>query len=553
MARDYTKYNVKGVGEKLNKRQLVFEVVKNWATKKKPSLKVMTNTFSDEIQGSKGFVRKKAEVKDPKRFNMQEPLSIKNGTKVVVSNQWGTKNIADFLELAKKLGYKIEAVEAAAPKKAAAPAKSPLTEEQIAEFKERIKDDINGDYDNNSYYAYRIHDDLIEEGDIAWADTILEKIVDACKDFRTIETACEKLQEREEMDRFWAMVSKAEALAEDASDLNSLADVVEESDRAKSEPIRKKAEDKAESVGDLINVAEKVQDHNKDWATKIYKKAEDKADNLYETNSLAEAVKEIDQDWSTKIYKKSEAICDSTAEYIRLAETIIEFDKDWARKLLVKAEEDPGYFSDFRDLGYAYGNPDGLANKEKAAEYFEKAFPKIDDQWDKDNLLDAAKECLGMKHAFTQKMIAFVDEAKPKLKLPKQYFPDYKLAWGKKITFTLDNGPACHKIDNFSIKLNMETNEVIGRPDCDNALSRWFDSWEVAIYDGYASDRSYDGIVRIWGQDDSQEWSVYCHNAFEELEEGELPEGVSGDDIWNALGDGNAIYEMYYHIKTYGE
>ena len=178
MARDYTKYNVKGVGEKLNKRQLVFEVVKNWATKKKPSLKVMTNTFSDEIQGSKGFIKKKAEVKDPKRFNMQEPLSIKNGTKVVVSNQWGTKNIADFLELAKKLGYKIEAVEAAAPKKAAAPAKSPLTEEQIAEFKERIKDDINGDYDNNSYYAYRIHDDLIEEGDIAWADTILEKIVD---------------------------------------------------------------------------------------------------------------------------------------------------------------------------------------------------------------------------------------------------------------------------------------------------------------------------------------------------------------------------------------
>ncbi len=64
----------------------------------------MTNTFKDEIQGSKGFVRKKGEVKDPKRFNMQEPLSIKNGTKVVVSNQWGTKNIAAFLDLAKKLG-----------------------------------------------------------------------------------------------------------------------------------------------------------------------------------------------------------------------------------------------------------------------------------------------------------------------------------------------------------------------------------------------------------------------------------------------------------------
>ena len=73
------------------------------------------------------------------------------------------------------------------------------------------------------------------------ADTILQKVVDATKDFRTIETVCEKLQEREEMDRFWAMVAKAEALAEDTSDFNSLADVVEESDRIKSEPIRKKA------------------------------------------------------------------------------------------------------------------------------------------------------------------------------------------------------------------------------------------------------------------------------------------------------------------------
>ena len=554
MARDYTKYNVKGVGEKLNKRQLVFEIVKNWATKKKPSLKVMTNTFKDEIQGSKGFIKKKAEVKDPKRFNMQEPLSIKNGTKVVVSNQWGTKNIAAFLELAKKLGYKLEAVEAAAPKKAAAPAKSPLTEEQIAEFKERIKDDIDGDYDNNSYYAYRIHDDLIEEGDIAWADTILEKIVDDCKDFRTIETACEKLQEREEMDRFWSMVSKAEALAEDTSDLNSLADIVEESDRAKSEPIRKKAEEKAESLGDLINVAEKVQDNNKDWATKIYKKAEDKADNLYETKLLAEAVKEIDQDWAAKIYKKSEAICDSTADYIRLAETIIEFDKDWALKLLVKAEEDPGYFSDFRDLGYAYGNPDGFANKEKAAEYFEKAFPKIDDQWDKDNLLEAAKECLGMKHAFTQKMIAFVDEAKPKLKLPKQYFPDYKLAWGKKITLHLANGPSCDSIEYFDIQLNMETNEVIGHDEKDDALERWFDSWEVAIYNGYIEEQSYDGTVSIYGEDENgEQWCVYGHNMFEEVEEGELPNGGTGEDIWDALGGGKAIYELYTYVKTNGE
>lgn len=557
MARDYTKYIVKGIGENLNKRQLVFEIVKDYIEKKKPSFDKLNSVFKDEIQGSKGFIRKAAKVEDPKRFNTKMPIKIKFGVEVVVSNQWGTKNIADFLVLAKKLRYKVEAVEAVEAivnKKAAAPAKSPLTEEQIAEYKEREKDDIAGNYDENSYYALRIHDDLIEDGDISWADTILQKVVDATKDFRTIETVCEKLQEREEMDRFWAMVTKAEALAEDTSDFNSLADVVEESDRIKSEPIRKKAEDKADTVGDLINVAEKIQENNKDWAAKIYKKAEDKADNLYETNSLAEAVKEIDQDWAIKIYKKSEAICDSTAEYVRLAETIIEFDKDWARELLVKAEEDPGCFSDFNDLGNAYGDPDGLANKEKAAEYFEKAFPKVDDQWDTDNLLDGAKKCLGMSHSFTQKIIKLVDDAKPKLKLPKQYFPDYKLAWSKKISLNLANGPSCDTIEYFNIQLNMETNEVIGHVEADDALQRWFGEWEVGIYDGYAEDRSYDGVVRIFGEDENgEQWCVVGHNEFEDVEEGELPNGVTGEEIWDALGGGKAIYELYKYIMTNGE
>ena len=107
MAKDYTKYTVEGLGENLNKRQLVFTIVKDWAAKNKPSLEDIQSTFPEETQGSKGFVVKKSEVKDVKRFNMQESLSIKNGTQVVVSNQWGAKNIADFLTLVEKLGYTV--------------------------------------------------------------------------------------------------------------------------------------------------------------------------------------------------------------------------------------------------------------------------------------------------------------------------------------------------------------------------------------------------------------------------------------------------------------
>ena len=107
MARDYTKYNVDGIGENLNKRQLVFEIVKDYVEKNKPSFDELTAVFKDEIQGSKGFIRKAAKVEDPKRFNTKIPLKIKFGVEVVVSNQWGSKNIDAFLSLAKKLKYKI--------------------------------------------------------------------------------------------------------------------------------------------------------------------------------------------------------------------------------------------------------------------------------------------------------------------------------------------------------------------------------------------------------------------------------------------------------------
>lgn len=397
---------------------------------------------------------------------------------------------------------------------------SHLIAEQIAGFKEQEKE-INGDYSENSWEAATLYDDLIEAKDTAWADHILLKMEDAAKDFSELETVFEKLKERNETERFLAVI--------------------------------KKAEDKAEATREYTQLAEEVIEIDKYWALKLFQKAEKAAKDYDDLTTVAGAVFDFDKDWSTKIYKNAEALAEDSFNHRDLAETVYSIDKDWAASLMAKAEAKAEEFNDFINLGDTFGNSDLFNDKAKAKAMFEKAFPLIDNKWSKRNLLDSAKEILGNSDAFTQKMVEFIENDIPKMKLPKQYFPNYKLEWGKYITFVLDNGPACHEIDNFSIKLNMETNEVIGHPDRDDALSRWFDAWEVAIYDGYASDRSYDGIVRIWGEDDNQEWSVYCHNAFEELEEGELPGGVTGDDIWNALGDGKAIYEMYYHIKTFGK
>ena len=109
MARDYSKYNVEGLGENLNKRQLVFTIVKDYIEKNNPTLENLLATFPDALQGSQGVVRKESEVEDPKRFNMKAPLKIKNGMHVVVSNQWGD-NLPGFIQHAEKLGYSIQQI-----------------------------------------------------------------------------------------------------------------------------------------------------------------------------------------------------------------------------------------------------------------------------------------------------------------------------------------------------------------------------------------------------------------------------------------------------------
>lgn len=106
MAKDYTKYNVEGIGENLNKRQLAFNIIKDYVEKKNPTLETLLTIFPDELQGSKGVIKKEKDVDDTKRFNMKQPLKIQNGISIVVSNQWG-ENILGFIEVAEKLDYKI--------------------------------------------------------------------------------------------------------------------------------------------------------------------------------------------------------------------------------------------------------------------------------------------------------------------------------------------------------------------------------------------------------------------------------------------------------------
>ena len=115
MSKDYTKYTVKGIGENLNKRLLVFSIVKDWSSKNNPSFDELKKAFPDEVQGSKsGLIVKENEVKSQKNFNMKEPLTIKGKVSVVVSNQWGN-NLPNFIKCAQELGYSISKTNANKP------------------------------------------------------------------------------------------------------------------------------------------------------------------------------------------------------------------------------------------------------------------------------------------------------------------------------------------------------------------------------------------------------------------------------------------------------
>ena len=111
MARDYTKYNVGGVGEKLNKRKLVLKIVQDYVQKNNPSYDQLKKVFPDDLQGSKGMIRNVGSDKyDANRFFYNDQIKVNDQT-CVVSNQWGTENTQRFIDYATNLGYSIEKVE----------------------------------------------------------------------------------------------------------------------------------------------------------------------------------------------------------------------------------------------------------------------------------------------------------------------------------------------------------------------------------------------------------------------------------------------------------
>jgi hypothetical protein len=111
MAKDYTKYAIEGVAENLGKSKLALAIIENYVSTNQVDFAILNAAFPDECQGGiHGVFRKKEDVKDFKRYYMDKPITLIDGSTIVVSNQWGIDNIPGLIDRANKLGYVINKV-----------------------------------------------------------------------------------------------------------------------------------------------------------------------------------------------------------------------------------------------------------------------------------------------------------------------------------------------------------------------------------------------------------------------------------------------------------
>ncbi|MBO4531817.1 MAG: DUF4357 domain-containing protein [Paludibacteraceae bacterium] len=112
---DNTSYSLDG-GPFLKKNRFVYAVVSTYVQQHpSASFTELENIFRPEYQGSCGVIRTMDHIQEKnykgKRYFTEEDnvLQSGDGIRFAVSTQWGKGNLPNIIELAKKLGYKVEA------------------------------------------------------------------------------------------------------------------------------------------------------------------------------------------------------------------------------------------------------------------------------------------------------------------------------------------------------------------------------------------------------------------------------------------------------------
>ena len=109
MVRGDTKYAVKGIVKTLSKSRLVQKIVENYSYKTKMSFSVLQKVWFDDLQGGKGVIKKLTDIdkKNEGNYYIDAPITLSDGTKIAVCNQWGKESLSNFILHARLLGVDI--------------------------------------------------------------------------------------------------------------------------------------------------------------------------------------------------------------------------------------------------------------------------------------------------------------------------------------------------------------------------------------------------------------------------------------------------------------
>ena len=526
MARDYTKYSIKGLGENLNKRQLVFKIVKDYVEKNNPSFDKLTSVFKDEIQGSKGFIKKLAKVKDPKRFNMKMPLKIKYGVEVVVSNQWGSENINIFLVLAKKLKYKVTSEQPQAVEK---------------------DDSVN----TPSIKVSKEVSDLISEASPYELDEILAKVLN--KEEVISLDFLPYLREVIEFGKFCGV-----ELSEDYFDTNQQIEFCND----KMTDIGIEAEAKTEGYGD-------ISEYKEEWGKLL---------NIASSKSDGKSV-EYHMHIARQVNPKFKITPFTDFGDMRVL----------ADKHFQKAIDHPEiYFSDIKELlslldGENYVNDSlfekclniGFEHADNFDNYFALCFDTEGKQIAKGNnftkALDGCKANLSDALEYSTNEISMLNKFLPtigydpleipekdtsnnhKIPLPNDILADWKLEWGSFIHISLQNGPE-HETDNFAISLYMNERVIIGIDkdqewgfDESKPSTKYFSDF-AELWDQNLDDYASVANIIIEDKFGFMICDVGWHTGLDYIDDGELPQGMS-EEVFESIFTGTLFSRLYKILK----
>jgi len=109
MLTSVTKHSIKVKVKKQSSSRLVQKIVENYSYKTKMSFSVLQKVWFDDLQGGKGVIRKLTDIdkKNESNYHINTPITLGDGTKIVVCNQWEQENLSNFISHARLLGVDI--------------------------------------------------------------------------------------------------------------------------------------------------------------------------------------------------------------------------------------------------------------------------------------------------------------------------------------------------------------------------------------------------------------------------------------------------------------